>query len=235
MTMARRLEMAASNVGEGPKVEFVGSNYGTAANAISFALGYPAGIQTGDIIILSCHEAYPSDVRSSMSVSGGSTNYTLMHTLYANDTSDINTEVYYATYVSGSSVTCYWLSSSSASCAAHLRVYRGASSVAGVSSGFNNNGVTITWPSASSLSSGDVLVYNGAMADRYTPYWVPPSITDLSEKITTLTIDTYSTYAASAHKEITSETSFTANPWAWTDGYIYQYCANAYSCIKLSV
>ena len=199
-------------------MQYVGGASGQITNGQSITLDISTiDIQSGDLLIGVHVVGEDADRLSTMNLT--STGYTLISSLYGNDTYDINLEVYgkIADGTETNFITAGGIVSS-ASVGASLRVYRGPTAIPTTANGGLYNETTaantddITWSEVTGLQEGNMLVYIGATGHvAGEPKYTDPA--DLSDFNTIAESDSEDFTFGEGYKVITTETSFSASDW----------------------
>ena len=202
-------------------MQYVGGASGQITNGQSITLDISTiDIQSGDLLIGVHVVGEDADRRSSMSLT--STGYTLISSLYGNDTYDINLEVYgkIADGTETNFITAGGIVST-ASVGASLRVYRGPNAIPSTANGGLYNETTagntddITWSEVTGIEQGNMLAYIGATGHvNSEPTYTDPG--DLSDFNTFAESDSEDFTFGEGYKVITTETSFSAAQWLVT-------------------
>jgi len=215
-------------------VEFVAKAQTQAANSGGGSITLDISglsLSTGDLMVVNLVQSMSLNYTGSMSMT--TSGFTTLATEYGNDTSDTGLKVFYKNYASETSLVGAVINSTSFGVAMQLMVFRGHNTVTLDASGALSNRDYIDWPTASSLNSGEMLVFAGGVGDRYTYTTTYPSPTDLDDTQFTSVNESYDIYAGMGYKAITTETSFTAADWDW-NLYTGTRQAAAYAQVKIA-
>lgn len=212
-----------SHQGEFVDMEYVGGVQNTNTNGQSITLDISTiGIQSGDLLIGVHVVGEDADRRSSMSLT--STGYTLISSLYGNDSYDINLEVYgkIADGTETSFITAGGIVTT-ASVGASLRVYRGPTAIPSTANGGLYDETTtantddITWPEVTGIAKGNMLVYIGATGHiSGSPLYADPG--DLTSFNSIAASDSEDFTFGTGNKLIDTESSFSAADWLVSAG-----------------
>lgn len=216
-------------------VEFIAGVQTQSANSgggsITLDISGLSSLETGDLLVVSLVQSMTANYTSNMSMT--TSGFTTLATEYGNDTSDTGLKVFYKNYAGETSLVGSVINGSSFGVTMQLMVFRGHSTVTLDASGALSNRDYIDWPTASSLNSGEMLVFAGGVGDRY--YYSPnPSPTDLDDTQFTRVNESYDIYAGMGYKAITTETSFTAADWDWNLYTAGARQAAAYAQVKIA-
>lgn len=189
-------------------------------------------LSTGDLLVVSLVQSMTGDLTGNMSMT--TSGFTTLATEFGDDTSDTGLKVFYKNYAGETSLVGSIFNSTAYAVAMQLLVFRGHNTVTLDASGALANTDYIDWPTASSLNSGEMLVFAGGVADRYTYTTINPAPTDLDDTQFTSVNERYDIYAGMGYKAITTETSFTAADWDWNLYASGSRQAAAYAQIKIA-
>ena len=195
------------------KVQFVGSGWHRESNggATDFPLS-TVDIKAGDLIIFQrCSGSVSVDTGPMATPTG----FTLLNSVFANDTYDVSMETYYK-IADGTedAVSFTTVSDTSASMSVSVMVFRGTDGTAPAifAEGTTSNTDDITWPKVIGLSSDSVAVYIGASShSESTLVYTDPGDLDFFD--TDYSNDTYDHSFGFGYKQAGSNPTFSASDW----------------------